>query len=124
MWMQHYGAASVFYVKNVTDVLGNPTGEVIIFETIGWKAIEIQNSYGYDGAKIQVWDYSTAHHLSTQRWRIEANPYASGAVNIVNVNSEKVFDAMGSAMVPQVKIHAWPKVDVPSQRFVLNKLNP
>ncbi|MBP1040244.1 RICIN domain-containing protein [Vagococcus sp. BWB3-3] len=117
-WTHAYGASFVFYIKNV----GN--GEVMIFDTIGFRAVEIQNSNVFNGARLQLWNANPAY--PTMRWTVQEAPISHSAevdsVNLVNVNSNLAIDVVGGRLTRGNHYHSWQKLNVASQKFLLEKL--
>lgn len=117
-WSHAYGATFMFYIKNV----GN--GEVMIFDTLNFRAVEIQNSYAFNGSRVQLWDANP--NYPTMRWTVQEAPISHTAevdsVQIVNVNSNLSIDAMGSRQIRGNTFHAWSKLNISSQKYILEKI--
>lgn len=117
-WSHSYGATFMFYIKNV----GN--GEVMIFDTLNFRAVEIQNSRTANGSKLQLWDANA--NYPTMRWTIQEAPISHTAevdsVRIVNVNSNLAIDAMGSRVIKGNTFHSWGKLNISSQKYLLEKI--
>ncbi|MEI5993062.1 RICIN domain-containing protein [Candidatus Enterococcus mansonii] len=121
MWTHHYGAAAVFYIKNI----GN--GEFVLFETTGWKSVEIGGSNVFNGAPVQIWDYQSIG-IPTQRWRLEpvidSWGIPDGSVKLVNINSGKVLNAVDGKVIPYVRVNSWESLNISGQKFNLERLMP
>lgn len=117
-WTHKYDASFVFYIKNV----GN--GEVVILDTLNLRAVEVGGSTAFNGSKIQLWDLNV--NMPTMRWTIQEAPIVHTAeidsVQIVNVNSNLAIDAMGGHVVSGNYFHAWQKLNISNQKFLLEKL--
>ncbi|MHC5228099.1 RICIN domain-containing protein [Enterococcus sp. LJL99] len=110
-----YNASYVFYLKNI----GN--GEVMIFDVLNFRAMEIANSTCYNGSKLQLWDANP--DMPTMRWRIEKAPkvhnFEVNSVQIVNVNSNLAVDAKGGHVTNTASFHAWSRLNASNQKFLL-----
>lgn len=117
-WSHKFNASFVFYLKNI----GN--GEVMIFDTLNFRAMEIGGSTTNNGSRLQLWDANP--NLPTMRWRIQRAPKAHNlevdSVQIVNVNSNLAIDAKGGRVTDFVGFHGWTRLNAANQKFLLEWL--